>query len=125
MTTYKVQAGILHQSTGQQTTFAQHLKSVADAEDKLSRGGKFFDRLHNGRKSCKCSGPKVIPIGKSAGNDNCVKFVKVSFLMPDKIYRLSHMLRNNMVRIMIAIGTGKYYYAEFHKNTGSPDGSPG
>src|SRR6188508_3116222 len=110
-----MQSRVSHQSTRKQSTLAQDLKTVADPEDELPFRGEILHRVHHRRKSRQRTGPKIIAVGKSSGNDHRIVTAKIGFFVPDEIDRLTDVLRHNVIGVVITIGTGKYYYSELHK----------
>src|SRR6185312_2764557 len=95
----------------------QDLKSVTDANDQPTAGGKLLHRLHDGGKPRDRSRTQIVAIGKTARHDDRVAILQVSRLMPQHRSRLSRRVVYRVIAVMVAIGSGKHDHAEFHKKS--------
>ena len=109
-------ACVAHQRTGQQPGLAQNLESVAYAHHQSARVGKLPHALHDRRKASDRPGPQVVAIRKSAGDEDCVAAFQVVRCMPQIRHRSAHHRAQCVVRILIAVGTGKHQNTEFHSS---------
>ena len=109
-------ACVAHQRAGQQPRLAQNLESVAYAHHQSARVGKLPHALHDRRKARDRPGPQVVAIGKSARDQDCVAAFQVVRLMPQIRHRRAHHRAECVVRILIAVGTGKHQNAELHSS---------
>src|SRR5205807_9457814 len=114
MSTDEMQLTIANQSPRQQTCFAQNLKAIANAQNQIAFRGEFFYGVHDRRKAGQRSGAQVIAVRKTARNDHGIVTAQVSIAVPDEIDRLADVFRDHVIRIVIAVRTGKNYNAEFH-----------
>src|SRR5881628_254253 len=87
MSTNEMQLTIANQSPRQQTCFAQNLKAIADAQNQIAFRRKFF---------------------------HGVVTAQVSIAVPDEIDRLAHVFRDHVIRVMVAVRSGKNYDTELH-----------
>src|SRR5882762_5581598 len=110
----EAQAAIAHHRAGEQAGLAQNLEAVADAKYHSAAVREFFDGLHHRRKPRDSAGAQIIPIGKSAGQDNGVAIRQIFRLVPDKFDGLPQNVADGVKRVMIAIGPGKNYDSKFH-----------
>jgi hypothetical protein len=101
-------------STGKQTRLTENLKAVTDSKDEATARGKLFEGFHDRRKTCEGAGAEIVPIRESARNYNRVVRGKIRVSVPDEIDRLPHMLRYDVIGVMVAIRTWKDYYPELH-----------
>ena len=108
-------ARVAHQRAGQQSRLAQNLEAVADAHHQAARVGKAAYALHDRRKPRDGAGAQVIAIGKSARHQDRVAAFQVVRLMPQIRHRLAHHAAEHVVRIVVAVGTGKDQNAKFHE----------
>src|SRR3989442_4401051 len=114
MSADEMQLTIANQSPRQQTCFAQNLKAIADAQNQIAFRGKSFHRVHDRRKAGQRSGTQVIAVRKTARNDHGIVTAQVSIAVPDKIDGLAHVFRDHVIRIVIAVRSGKNYDTELH-----------
>ena len=113
----KLLVGIAEQYAGQETRFAKNLEAVADSPDQSASVGKLDHSLHDGRKPCNGSCPKIITIGKSTGQHNAVggfEVIEGRFFVPDFFDLLPHDLAQYVYHIIIAIGTRENNNTKFH-----------
>ena len=114
MPTNVAQAGISHHGPGQQPRLQQNLKPVANSQNEAAIPGEGFHRLHYRRKSRNGAGAEIIPVGKSAGQNDGIASGKTFRLVPDEFHRLVDYISDSVKRVVIAIGPGKDYDSEFH-----------
>src|SRR3989441_623636 len=114
MSTNEMQLTIANQSPRQQTCFAQNLKPIADAQNQIAFRRKFFHGVHDRRKAGQRSGTQIIAIGKAARNDHGIVTAQLSIAVPDEIDRLAHVFRDHVIRVMVAVRSGKNYDTELH-----------
>ena len=109
-----LQSGISQQRTGQQSRLAENLEAVADTQHQPAVCRKAAYLLHNGRKFCYRTSPQVVAISKSTGDDNGIAVFKVMAGVPKESDGLPGRRLDRIVSVVIAIGSGKDEYAEFH-----------
>src|SRR2546421_8484959 len=114
MSADEMQLTIANQRPWQQACFAQNLKAIADAQNQIAFCGEFFHGIHDRRKAGECAGAQVIAVRKTARNDHRVVTGQVSIAVPDEIDRLAHVFRDHVIRIVIAVRSGKDYDTELH-----------
>src|SRR5205807_9386701 len=114
MSADEMQLTIANQSPWQQTCFAQNLKAIADPQNQIAFRGEFFHGVHDRRKASQRSGAQVIAVRKTARNDHGVVTAQVRIAVPDEIDRLAHVFRDHVIRIVIAVRSGKDYDTELH-----------
>src|SRR6266568_2404787 len=66
------QTCIAHHGTGKQAGFEKNLEAIANSQHEAATLSKSFDRLHYWREPRNRSGPKVITVGESTGQDKGV-----------------------------------------------------
>ena len=108
---------VADQCTRQEARLAKDLEAIANAPDFATVIGKGDDGLHDRRISRYGSGPQVIAVGKSAGQDNTILSVKAfegSVFVPKLTDISSQHPAKNVHHVIIAIGTRKNDYTKFH-----------
>src|SRR6202142_3665419 len=110
----KSQASIAKQRTGQPTSLAENLKSIADAENQPAAPRKFLHRFHHRRKTRQCARAQVIAISKPAGQNNRVATRKIFGAVPEEFHRLMEHAADGEISIVIAIRPRKHNHAKFH-----------
>jgi hypothetical protein len=81
----EVEAFVAHERAGEESAFAEDLKTIADADDSPAGCGETFHRLHDRGEAGDGSAAEVVTIRKAAGNDDGVESGKRSILVPDKV----------------------------------------
>ncbi len=109
-----LQSRVAHQRAREQPGFAEDLETVADAEHQPAVSRELAHRFHHWRELGDGARPKVVSVGKPAGNDNGVAALQVRRIMPKERHGLAGDFRNGPIGIVIAIGTGEDNDAEFH-----------
>src|ERR1700704_6425882 len=79
-----LQTHVAHQGSRQETGFTEDLEAIADSKHESATGGKLSHRIHHRRKLRNRSGPKIIPVGKSSGNNDGITVFQFVRLMPQK-----------------------------------------
>ena len=108
------EAGVAHESSGEQTGLAEDLEAVADAENEAAGGGEAADGIHNWREAGDGSGAQVISVGEAAGDEDGVAAFEVGGLVPEEGCRLSEQLGDDVLGVVVAVGTGKDEDAKLH-----------
>jgi hypothetical protein len=93
------------------------LESITDAEDDATRAREFFNAAHDGRKTGDGSAAKVVAVRESTGKDDDVRAGEIGGLVPDKFRLLAENVMGDVESVIITIGAGKNYDAEFHAFT--------
>jgi hypothetical protein len=110
----EMQVRISYQSTRQQAAFAQDLKAVADTEYELTFRSKIRYGLHHWRKSRQGTRSQIIAVREPARDLNGVVSAQIGLFVPYKVNGLTHVLRHDVISIVVAVGTGKHYNTKFH-----------
>ena len=106
--TEKLQILVPEHSSREQLQFQQHLETIAYAQHKASFFCEFLDFLHEWREFGYCSRAQVISIGKSPRKDDTVGFVQVVVFVPEIKNVLLENIFENVISVMVTIGTGEY-----------------
>ena len=77
-------------------------------------GSEFLDRLHDGREVSDGAGAQIIAIGEAAGHKDRIAVFQLFAFVPQKDDRLAHHFRDDVVGVVIAVGSGKNKHAKFH-----------
>ena len=109
-----LEAGVAHQRAGQQAGLGEDLKAVADAEHKATGVGEVFDGLHDGREAGDGAGAEIVAIGEAAGHEHRVDSLQIVGVVPEKGNGLTRDVGDHVLRVVIAVGTGKNQNPEFH-----------
>ena len=102
---------------GQQSGLEQNLKTVADAEHRTAGRGKGLHFLHDGREAGDGAGAQVVAVREPAGQDDDVGALEAGVLVPDQLGVLPQHVLRGVIRIVVAIGSGKDDDREFHAVT--------
>ena len=109
-----LEAGIAHQSAGQQSGFGQNLEAVADAQHQSAACGKLLHRTHHRREAGDGPGAQVVAVGKAAGNQHGVDALQVLGVVPEKGDGLMSHFGNHVIGVVVAVGAGKDENPKFH-----------
>jgi hypothetical protein len=110
-------AYIAQELTGKQVGLAKDLKAVANAYHQAPFVCKTEDLLHDGRKPCDGTTPKVVAIRKPSREYQAIAgavTVQMVLFMPDLLHGSTKNSSEDMDHIVIAIGTREYHYAKSH-----------
>ena len=110
----KLQLAVPQHRAGQQAGFEQHLEAIADAEHRAAAGGKPFDFAHDRREAGHRSGPEIVAVREATRQDDDVGALEVRVLVPDVLGLLAEHLSGGVVRVLVAVGSGKDDDREFH-----------
>ena len=75
-------APVAEQCAGHEPGLSKDLEPVADAEDHAAVRGKGRDRSHDGAEPGDHSGPKVVAVGESTGQDDPGDTLQVGLFVP-------------------------------------------
>lgn len=114
--TNEVKITIAYQGARQQSRFAQDLKAIANPQNEPPALRKLLHRSHYRRESCQGTRAQVIAVRKPARYDHRVVTTQIRVAMPNKIDRLAHVFRNNVIGIVVAVRAGKNYDSVFHSS---------
>jgi hypothetical protein len=114
MFTNEMQIAIANQRTWQQTGLTQNLKPVTNTQDETPAISKLLDGVHDGREPSKSARAEVVSIGKPTRDDDRVVRTQIGVAVPDEVDRLPYLFGNDVICVVIAIGSWKNYDAEFH-----------
>ncbi len=106
---------VAHQRPRQEADFREHLEAVADSEDQPALRGVTADRLHDRSKFRQRSGPQIVAVSESAGNDHAIDTFQIGVFMPEDFRLGAENVARDMQRVVIAIGAGENDHAEFHE----------
>jgi hypothetical protein len=76
--------------------------------------GKLADGIHHGRELGNGASAQVIAEGEAAGNYDDIAILQVVRFMPEECSLLIHHVLGGPEGIVIAVGSGENYDAEFH-----------
>src|SRR5579883_3020580 len=110
-----LEAGVAHERAGQQTTLAEDLEAVADADDQSSGFGKLCHRRHDGREFGDGAGAQIVSIGKAARHNDGIAILEIMRLMPQKGDRLLRNCVDYMVAVVVAVRPWEDKNAKFHR----------
>ncbi len=79
----EVQSHVASQCPGEQAGLAEHLKPVADAENRQARAGRRDEGRHHGREPGYRTGAQVVTVGESAGQDDGIDAGEIAVAMPE------------------------------------------
>jgi len=110
----KLQGAVADQGAGQETGFAQDLKSIADAQHRAALRGKGLHGLHDGAETGNRAGAQIIAVAEAAGNDHGVKAGQGILLVPEQPDGMAEHVLDDMEGVLIAIGGGELQDGEVH-----------
>jgi hypothetical protein len=110
----EMQIAVANQRTWQQTGFAQNLKPVTNTQDETPAISELLDGVHNRREPSKCACAEVVPISKPTRDDDRVVRTQIGVAVPDEVDGLPDLFGNDVICVVIAIGSWENYDAEFH-----------
>jgi hypothetical protein len=84
----EMQVIVSHECARQQVGFAQHLKTVANAEDWHSAFRSINKRRHDWSESRNCTTPQVVAIGETTGEHDRINAMEIGISVPE-CYRLA------------------------------------
>ncbi len=109
-----LQSDVAHEGAGEKPGFTQNLEAVADAEDEAAGVGELAHGFHDGRELGDGAGAEVVAIGEAPGNDDGIAVLEIVRVVPEESYGLFGDVLDAPESIVIAVGTGENYDAEFH-----------
>src|SRR5208282_606900 len=109
----ELQIAVANERAGQQTRFGEHLKTVADAEDKAAVVGELFHGLHHGAEPRDGAAPQIIAVAETAGHDDRVGGAKGIFLVPDITGRMAEQ-PDGMDGVLVTVAGGKLDNGKVH-----------
>ena len=98
---------VAHQRAGKQARLAKNLETIADPPSQDHRSCELLHRLHDRREAGDGAGTEIVAIREPAGHQDGVAALKVVRSMPEKGDRGLNHRRENVVGIVIAVGTGE------------------
>src|SRR5690606_27460069 len=98
---------IANQRAGQQSRFAENLKSVADAEHMSAIACEFLQFLHDRAEPRNRARAKIIAIAESTRNQHRVSIAERVFLVPNESRGMAEHVFQNVHKVLVAIGAGK------------------
>jgi len=101
------QSDVAHQSSGEQSRFAQNLEAVTDAEDEPAAVGEFADGFHHRGELGDGAGTEVVAEGEAAGDDDGVAILEVVRVVPKERYGLLRDLLDGPEGIMVTVRSGE------------------
>ena len=110
----KLQIAVPQHGAGKKAAFEQDLKPVADAEDRPAATRKLRDRGHHRRESSNRTGAQVVAVRKATGKDDHVGPAQGHVLVPHERRVGAQHVPSRVIRVVIAIGTGKDDDGKFH-----------
>ena len=110
----KLQAAIPKHGARQQPGLEQNLEAVADAEHRPAGGGELLDRSHHRREARDRAGPQVVAVRETAWKNHRVRAAKIGLLVPDELGFLAEHVLRRVIRVVIAVGSGKDNDRESH-----------
>jgi len=71
------------------------------------RRRRTFHGLHDGSEAGDCAGAEVVAIGEAAGHEHRIDSLEIVGVVPEKGDRLTRDVGDHVLRVVIAVGTGK------------------
>ncbi len=109
----ELQLAVPQHRTRQQAGLEKNLKTVADPQDRTARGGEPPDSVHDRGKAGDGAGPQVITVREAAGENHRIGAAKIGFLVPDELGLLAKHVFCGVIRVVVAVGSGKDNDGEF------------
>src|SRR5688572_11303900 len=87
--------------------FRQHLKSIANPENRTTSLGKIANRRHYRGKASDRSTTQCVAIGKPSWQHECVKTGEVRFTIVNQSRRRPDIILNCIEGVVVAVASGK------------------
>ena len=110
----KLQVAVAQHRAGEESRLAENLEAVADAQDRPAGSGEVADGGHHRGKPGDRAGAQVVAVRKAARQHDDVGAVEARLLVPDELRLLPEHVLRGVIRVVIAVGSGKNDDAEFH-----------
>ena len=92
---------------GSRPALAESLEAVADAHHGASFRGGGLHRVHHGREAGDGAGAQVVAVGKATRQDDGLGGAERGLLVPDVLDFLAEHVLEDVVGVLVAVGTGK------------------
>ena len=112
--TNELQAGVAHQSAGQQSRLTENLEAVANPKHPSTALRKLHKPAHDRRKACHGTAAQVVAIGKPAGQNDAIEIAGKLVFMPKKRNFLPELGLETIENVVIVARTGKSDNAPTH-----------
>lgn len=96
---------VKEQRSRQQSSLAEDLESIADADDGTPFFGKAFDLGHDGGSTCHGAAPEVVAKAETTRDEDRVEASKAGGFIPDIIRADSDILTKGIEGILVAVRT--------------------
>ena len=102
----ELQIAVADERAGQQAGFGEHLKAVADAEDKAAVVGELFHGLHHGAEPRDRAAAQIIAVAEAAGHDDTIGVAERRILVPDEARGMAEQA-DGVDGVLVAVAGGK------------------
>ena len=83
-------------------------------------GGELLDGVHDWREPRDGAGSQIVTVREASRKDDHVCAAKVCLFVPDEIGVLTEHVLRRVIRVVIAVGSGKTTDGEFHTWSATP-----
>src|ERR1043166_362148 len=111
---HELEAGVAKEGSRQQPGFAGDLETVADGDDRSAAFSVRHAFGHDRTEAGDGAGAQVVAVAEPARKNDDIRAGEIVILVPEILGLFAERVDHRVIRVVVAVGTGKSGDAEFH-----------